>query len=65
MPSMTIEGKTYTNVISGGIDNTYMDINAPNYFKRTFYWAKGVGIVKRVIITTGGAIKTHTLLRHN
>ena len=64
IPSMTIEGKNYSNVIMGSSE--YLsDINDPEYEKRTFYWAKGIGIVKRQIITTGGAVKTQLLLRYN
>jgi hypothetical protein len=65
IPAMTIEGNTFTDIITGGTDNTNLDINNPNYLKRTFYWAKGIGIIKREIISTGGIVKTHVLLRHN
>lgn len=64
IPSLVIEGKTYLNVIVH-ILFVALDINDPSYKKRTFYWAKGVGIIKRELIVPGGAIKTHTLLRHN
>ena len=65
IPSITIEGQNYTNVILGEYEHLLLDDNDPDYTKRTFYWAKGIGIIKREIITTGGAIQTHTLIRHN
>ncbi len=62
--TITIEGKTYNNVVvtnyfnGASIDNAY-------YKKTIYYWAKGVGIIKRTTITMGGAVKTYTLLRNN
>lgn len=62
--TMTVEGKTYNNVVV-----TYNDFGgtiADSYYKNTvYYWAKGTGIIKSRVITTGGAIKTYTLLRNN
>lgn len=59
-----IEGKTYNGVVTD-INDSGLDINNPNYRKTIYSWAKGVGIIKRTIITTGGAIKTYALLRNN
>ncbi len=64
IPSITIEGKNYSSVIKGSSENV-SDINDPDDEKRTFYWAKGIGIIKREIVTTGGVVKTHLLLRYN
>ncbi|TMI85543.1 MAG: hypothetical protein E6H08_22400 [Bacteroidetes bacterium] len=64
IPSITIEGNNYTNVIFG-VTDAGLEVNEPGYNKRTFYWAKEVGIIKREIITVGGAMQTHTLVRHN
>jgi len=62
--TMTVEGKTYNNVVV-----TYSSFGGTindSYFKNTvYYWAKGIGIIKSRVITTGGAIKTYTLLRNN
>jgi hypothetical protein len=64
IPSLEIEGKTYTNVIKQITDNG-LNISDLNYKKNIYYWAKQVGIIKREIITTNGNIRTYTLLRHN
>jgi len=62
--SVTIEGKTYNNVLEYTIANA-TEINAPHYKKKIYFWAKSVGIIKRTIITTGGRVKTYTLIRNN
>jgi hypothetical protein len=62
--SLTVGGKNYSDVIMGSFEMG-ADLNDPVYMKRTFFWAKGVGTIKREIITAGGLIKTHFLLRHN
>ena len=54
--SLTIEGKTYTQVL----EHTWNTANK----RTTYYWAKGVGIIKRVI-TTNGVTKTQILIRNN
>jgi len=64
IPSLTIEGKNYINVIVGEYESL-LDSNDPGYTKRTFYWAKGIGIIKRRIVSAGGKIKTHDLIRNN
>ncbi len=53
---LVVEGKTYTQVF----EYTW---NTPNK-KTTYYWAKTVGIIKRVV-TISGIAKTQTLLRNN
>ena len=53
---LIVEGKTYTQVL----EYTW---NTPNK-KTTYYWAKTVGIIKRVV-TIAGITKTQTLLRNN
>ncbi len=61
---VTIEGKIYNNIVIT-IHDSGLDINNPNYRKTIYYWARGVGIIKRTIITTSGTAKTFTLLRNN
>jgi hypothetical protein len=58
IPSLVVEGKTYTDVnfTSGtGIDSS-------THFN--YYWAKGVGLIKR-IERVGGVTNIYTLLRNN
>jgi len=62
--SITIETKTYTDVIKS-VAFAVGDINTPAYNQTTIYWAKKIGIIKRTIITTGGAVKTYNLIRNN
>lgn len=61
---MTVEGITYNKVVTDINDNG-LQVNDPSYRKTIYYWAKGIGIIKRTVITTGGVAKTYTLLRHN
>jgi hypothetical protein len=63
--SVAIEGKMYHDVIIHDSWTPTVDINDPHYVHNIYYWAKGVGIIKRTNITTGGAVKTYTLLRNN
>ncbi len=62
IPSILVEGKMYSNIEfysnSNGIDSTNAD-----YVRSTYYWAKGVGIIKR-IIKTSNSIKTYLLIRN-
>jgi len=62
IPSIVIEGKTYSNIEfysnSNGIDST----NA-NFIRSTYYWAKGLGIIKREI-KTSNSIQTYLLVRN-
>ncbi len=63
-PTMTVEGQIYNNVIK--TFSTFGGDTSNTYFKdATYYWAKGIGIIKREIKTYGGSVKTQTLLRHN
>lgn len=62
MPQMTVEGKTYNNVIMVMNANT-SDTTASFYYRSTYYWAKGVGIIKREVKTPGN-IKTELLIRN-
>jgi hypothetical protein len=61
---MTVEGKTYSDIIEFIYDNNYV-VSDPLYKKTIYYWAKNTGIIKRVTISTGGASKVYTLLRSN
>lgn len=62
--TITVEGKIYNNVVVT-INENGLDISNPAYQKTVYYWANGVGIIKRTTITTGGVAKTYTLLRNN
>ncbi|MGZ5133802.1 MAG: hypothetical protein ACXWCG_01575 [Flavitalea sp.] len=61
--TVTVEGKTYSNAQINLSDNG-LDPSDQAYRKSIYYWAKGIGIVKRTIVT-GGVTTTHTLLRNN
>lgn len=63
LPTITLEGKTYANVVvyiaANGLDATQ------NYYlKSIYYWAKGIGIIKREV-QTNSSIKTDLLVRNN
>lgn len=62
--TLTVEGVTYTGVVMAESDNG-LPISDAAYKKNTFYWAKGVGIIKRVTVSFNGHEVTMTLLRHN
>ncbi len=51
--TMTVEGKTYNNVVR---------ITGTHSFYSVYYWAKGVGIIKR--IKGGQTLTTYTLVRN-
>lgn len=53
IPAMVVEGKTYTDVILTSDGTSY-----------SYYWAKGVGLIKRSETNISG-MKTYTLLRSN
>src|SRR6478672_5489400 len=55
--TLTVEGVTYTNVIKTETDNG-LPVTDPNYKKNTFYWAKGVGIVRRETVSFNGFVTT-------
>lgn len=62
--TITVEGIAYQNVIvfKRIYDATGLGIDDPSYRKATYYWAKDVGIIKRTIVTSGGVVKTFTLV---
>lgn len=60
--SLIIEGKTYNDVASFVYSNS-LDPSWSNYRKSTYYWVKGIGIIKREI-QTFNSIKTETLVRN-
>jgi len=62
--TMVVEGVTYTGVSKAESDNG-LPISNAGYEKNTFYWAKGVGIIKRVVVNWNGATTEMNLLRHN
>lgn len=62
--TLVVEGVTYQGVIRAESNNG-LPITDPAYEKNEFYWAKGVGIVKRVVTTFNGTITEMSLLRHN
>jgi hypothetical protein len=58
--AMTVAGKTYTNVIniSGALVVNNVTVNI------SFYWAKGIGLIKRTETTSAGT-NTYLLLRND
>ena len=62
IPGLTVEGKLYNNVIQNIGDNG-ADPSSPDYRRAVTYWAKGVGIIKR-IKTAGADTKTYFLIRN-
>ena len=63
LASFDVEGKTYTNVLQF-ISSTTTNVTDPYYKKTIYYWAKGIGIIKREI-RTNNSIKTDLLLRYS
>jgi hypothetical protein len=55
LPSMTVEGKTYQNVVAS--------LSGDNW--RDYYWAPNVGLIKRTWKDVDGEKHSVTLLRHN
>jgi len=62
-PNLEVEGHIYNDVIINTITNLYNGIGLPGYFKSTYCWAKGIGIVKRTV-QTDSAISISTLERY-
>jgi hypothetical protein len=64
IPSFTVEGNTYSNVI---IHKTFngLEMNHPNYLRTEYFWAEGIGIIQKSIETTNGMRKTYYLIRRN
>ena len=64
LASLAIEGKTYNEVLQVVSTNGMeQDANEPWYFKSTYYWTKGVGIIKRTVVTSV-ATTTCTLIKY-
>lgn len=65
-PSLTIEGKVYSDVIRVTNNNGYtpsISGYSQFYLATIYYWAKGIGIIKRSLITASST-KTWTLVRN-
>jgi hypothetical protein len=62
LPSLTIEGYTYTEVHQFSVTNGLPAADA-KYQETAFYWVKGTGIIKKMS-TTGTSVKTYLLLRY-
>jgi len=62
IPVMVVEGKTYTNV--NLTSNVLLSGFGADAIISSYYWAKGVGLIKR-IETKGLVTQTYTLLRSN
>ena len=61
IPNLTIEGKNYSDVVQ--FTNRRLTPSSQNYLASTYYWAKGIGIIKRSI-TTGNTTQTWSLTRN-
>lgn len=61
IPSIIVEGKNYSNVELYSNSNR-IDTTDANFLRTTYYWAKGIGIIKREI-KTSNSIKTYLLMR--
>lgn len=61
--NITIEGINYTEVIKITGQNLFEETD-PRFIKQTFYWAKGIGIIKWQK-TRGTEKQTYTLIRHS
>ena len=60
IPTITLEGKDYSDVVQ--FTNSIGQPSNQNYIADTYYWAKGLGIIKRSI-TTGNTTQTWTLVK--
>lgn len=60
-PALTIEGHTYTEVHQFSANNG-LAASDPAYNETIFCWVKGIGIIKKVIVT-GTSVKTFLLLQ--
>lgn len=63
IPTMVVEGKTYTNVSLSTIPLTSPG-NPVSNISSWHYWAKGVGLIKSVEVN-GSVTSTYTLVRNN
>jgi hypothetical protein len=59
IPSMVVDGKTYTNIVVTANDSSS---NAPAAY---YYWVPGVGLIKRSEMNNLGTTKTNILIRSN
>jgi len=62
-PSFEVGTHTYNDVFISTITNVYNGTDSPGYFKSTYCWAKGIGIVKRTV-QTDSAITTSLLEKY-
>jgi hypothetical protein len=62
-PSFEVGTHIYNDVIINTVTNIYNGIGSQGYFKSTYCWAKGIGIVKRTV-QTDSAITTSLLERY-
>jgi len=62
IPTLTIEGKTYSDVIQVTEEIGGYPIDDPLYKKIIYYWVKNVGIIKAVTVL-GSVSSVYTLLR--
>jgi hypothetical protein len=62
IPLVSIEGNTYLDVYSFSATNGFQPTES-NYLATTFWWVKGIGIIKRET-RTFNSIKTSLLLRY-
>jgi hypothetical protein len=62
VPSLIVEGTTYFNVYKFFATNGLPSSDV-NYLATTFYWVKGIGIIKKEI-RTYNSIKTSLLVRY-
>jgi hypothetical protein len=61
--SLTVESNIYNDVVVCTCTSPGLDATDPGNFKSTYYWAKGVGIIKRTV-ETNSTITTSVLERY-
>lgn len=62
--NITLEGKVYTDVNITN-DNNGLEKTNPFYYESTYYWAKGIGVIKRTIKDGVKPEQTVYLVRNN
>ena len=62
IPTLSVEGKTYMNVLFFS-DWNGLDSSNSAYRSSSYYWVKNLGIIKR-LIKTSNSIKTESLVRN-
>jgi hypothetical protein len=60
--TLTIEGTVYTNV-QAFISTNGLQPSDANFLQTTYYWVKGIGIIKKET-RTANSVKTYLLLRY-